>query len=194
MAHPSSASGTVNTMRMPLLSLFRSIQAKRSGCLASQLSLAGLARVWLATALLLSASLASAQGITVAIGGGLKDDNLAVWSRLVSLAGGAGSRFTVFATASGDPERTASRIAANLTRQGAVVEIAEVAPRLPGIDLAAAVADPRWIELVTPFRRCVFQRRCAVAAARHIAARRPAHAVAASGAGNVGRRWRGRGY
>lgn len=135
-------------MRIPLFSLFPSIQARRIGRLAINLTLGGRARVWLMSALLLSTSLASAQGITVAIGGGLKDDNLAVWSRLVLLAGGAGSRFTVFATASGDPERTASRIAANLTRHGAVVEVAEVAPRLPGIDLTAAVADPRWIEAV----------------------------------------------
>lgn len=135
-------------MCIPLFSLFQSIRASRSGRSARHLTFGGLARAWLTTALLLTASLASAQGITVAIGGGLKDDNLAVWSRLVSLAGGAGSRFTVFATASGDPERTASRIAANLTRHGAVVEVAEVAPRLPGIDLAAAVADPRWIETV----------------------------------------------
>jgi hypothetical protein len=119
-------------MCIPLFSLSPSIQAKRSGRLASNLTPDGLARVWLASALLLSTSLASAQGITVAIGGGLKDDNLAVWSRLGSLAGGAGSRFTVFATASGDPERTASRIAANLKRHGAVVEVAEVAPRWCG--------------------------------------------------------------
>lgn len=136
------------TALFPLSPLFQPVQAKRSGCLASHPTHGVLARTWIAAALLFSASLASAQGITVAIGGGLKDDNLAVWSRLVSLAGGAGSRFTVFATASGDPERTASRIATNLTRQGAVVEIAEVAPRLPGIDLAAAVANPRWIDSV----------------------------------------------
>ena len=135
-------------MCIPLFSLFPSLQAKRNERLAGHVIRGAFTRAWLATALLLSASLASAQGITVAIGGGLKDDNQAVWSRLVSLAGGAGSRFTVFATASGDPERTASRIAANLTRQGAVVEIADVAPRLPGIDLVAAVADPRWIEAV----------------------------------------------
>ncbi len=111
---------------------------------------------WAAAVLLLSAGQVSAQGITVAIGGGLKDDNAPVWSRLVELAGGDGSRFTVFATASGNPERAAGRIAANLERHGAVVVIAEVAPRLPGIDLAAAVADPRWIEAVRTSRGVFF--------------------------------------
>ncbi len=111
---------------------------------------------WAAAVLLMSAGQVSAQGITVAIGGGLKDDNAPVWSRLVALAGGEGSRFTVFATASSSPERTAGRIAANLERHGAVVVVAEVAPRLPGIDLAAAVADPRWIEAVGASRGVFF--------------------------------------
>ena len=135
-------------MHMPLFSRLQPFKTQPSQRLSRPPLRGVLARVCIAAALLFSASLAAAQGITVAIGGGLKDDNLAVWSRLVSLAGGAGSRFTVFATASGDPQHTASRIAANLRRHGAVVEVAEVAPRWPGIDLAAAVADPRWIEAV----------------------------------------------
>jgi cyanophycinase len=111
---------------------------------------------WLAAALLTSCGLASAQGITVAIGGGLEDDNAAVWSRLVDLAGGAGARFTVFATASGHPERTAAGIASNLARFGAQAEVVEIAPHLPGIDLAAAVSDPRWVEAVRRSRGVFF--------------------------------------
>ena len=133
---------------MPLFSPLQPFKTQPSKRLSRPYLRGILARVGIAAALLFSASLTAAQGITVAIGGGLQDDNLAVWSRLVSLAGGAGSRFTVFATASGDPQHTASRIAANLTRHGAVVVVAEVAPRWPGVDLAAAVADPRWIEAV----------------------------------------------
>ena len=70
--------------------------------------------------LLVWASAAQADGAVVAIGGALKDDNTAVWSRVVQLAGGPGARFVVLATASGDPERAATQIAANLQRQGAL--------------------------------------------------------------------------
>ncbi len=112
----------------------------------------GLAATWL----MVACTAAAAQGVTVAIGGALKDDNTAVWSRLVDLAGGTGSHFTVFATASGEPERTAARIAANLARHGAQAEVIDVAPRLPGIDIAAAVADPRWVDAVRGSRGVFF--------------------------------------
>ena len=52
-------------------------------------------------------------GYAVVIGGALRADNDAVWSRLVQLAGGPGSRYVVFATASGVPERSAARIIAS---------------------------------------------------------------------------------
>jgi len=100
------------------------------------------------TALLLAALGAAAQGISVSIGGALKDDNAEVWSRLVQLAGGPGARFAVFATASVEPERAAAGIVANLQRHGAVAEAVPVAPMLAGIDRQAAVRDPRWLDLV----------------------------------------------
>ncbi len=115
--------------------------------------------LWLCLALLLGLAaprVASAQGITVAIGGALQDENALVWQRLVLLAGGPGARYVVFATASGDPEAAAARIVANLQRHGAVAEAIPVAPRLPGIDLAAAVQDRRWIERVGAARGVFF--------------------------------------
>jgi cyanophycinase len=71
-----------------------------------------------------------AQGIAVPIGGALKHDNSEVWSRLVSLAGGPGARYAVFATASGDPEKSAAAIIATLNRYGAVAEHIPLAPLL----------------------------------------------------------------
>lgn len=115
--------------------------------------------LWLCLALLLGLAaprVAGAQGITVAIGGALQDENALVWQRLVLLAGGPGARYVVFATAAGEPEAAAARIVANLQRHGAVAEAIPVAPRLPGIDLAAAVQDPRWIERVGAARGVFF--------------------------------------
>jgi cyanophycinase len=90
------------------------------------------------------------------IGGALTSDNDAVWSRLVQLAGGPGARYVVFATASGNPERSAARIIANLRRHGAVAEHVAVAPLLPGIDVAREVENPKWIELVRGARGVYF--------------------------------------
>ncbi len=85
-------------------------------------------------------------GYVVVIGGALTADNDAVWSRLVQLAGGPGARYVVFATASGNPERSAGRIIANLRRHGAVAEHVAVAPMLPGVDVTREVENPKWIE------------------------------------------------
>jgi cyanophycinase len=90
------------------------------------------------------------------IGGALKSDNDAVWSRLVQLAGGPGARYVVFATASGNPERSAARIIANLRSHGAVAQHVAVAPLLPGTDVAREVENPKWIELVRGARGVYF--------------------------------------
>ncbi len=104
--------------------------------------------LWLALLLATVPWPAAAQGVTVAIGGALQDDNDAVWARLVQLAGGPGARFAVLATAAGDPDRSAASISANLARHGGVAEHVRVAPRLPGIDIQAAVRDPRWLAVI----------------------------------------------
>jgi cyanophycinase len=91
---------------------------------------------------------ASVRGPAVPIGGALRDDNAAVWTRLVELAGGQGARFVVLATASGDPEAAARGTIAALYAHGAVAEALPVAPELKGVDLAAAVRDPALIDKV----------------------------------------------
>ncbi len=94
------------------------------------------------------AAAAGAGGIAVPIGGALRYDNDEVWSRLVALAGGPGARFAVFATAAGQPERSAALIGRALGRHGARAEHIAVAPKIAGLDLAAAVRDERWIAKV----------------------------------------------
>jgi cyanophycinase len=101
--------------------------------------------VW-ACAALLVANPAWAGGSVVVVGGALRDDNTAVWQRIVDLAGGPGARIAVLATASGEPLASAAAIVATLQRHGAAAEAIPVAPLIPGIDLAAAVRDPRWLE------------------------------------------------
>jgi cyanophycinase len=91
---------------------------------------------------------AGVRGPAVPIGGALRDDNAAVWTRLVELAGGQGARFVVLATASGDPEAAARGTIAALNAHGAVAEALPVAPELKGVDLAAAVRDPALIDKV----------------------------------------------
>jgi cyanophycinase len=101
---------------------------------------------WLLLAL--GSASASAAGTVVAIGGALRDDNHAVWSKLVALAGGASARYVVFGTASGDPVQSAGRVVALLESHGAQAEALPVAPKLPGIDLQQAVRDPEVIARV----------------------------------------------
>jgi cyanophycinase len=95
-------------------------------------------------------------GSVVAIGGALRYDNPVVWSRLVALAGGAGSRFVVLATAAEDPARSAARASSALEAHGARVEHIPVAPRLPGVDVARAVRDPALLARVRAARGVFF--------------------------------------
>lgn len=91
---------------------------------------------------------AQAQGTTVAIGGALLDANAEVWRRLVELAGGPGSCYAVLPAASGEPERSAATVAANLARHGGRAELLRVSPRLADEPVADAVRDPRWIAVL----------------------------------------------
>jgi cyanophycinase len=88
------------------------------------------------------------QGIAVPIGGALKYDNDAVWKRLVDLAGGKGAKFAVFATAAGEPDKSAASIIEALARNGAVAEHIRVAPKLKTPDVRDAVSDPLLIAKV----------------------------------------------
>ena len=95
-------------------------------------------------------------GIAIAIGGALKYDNAEVWQRIVDLAGGRGARFAVFATAAGDPEKSAAAIVEVLNKHGAVAEHVPVAPRLKGSDWRAAARDPALAAKVRASRGIYF--------------------------------------
>ncbi|MCX2865095.1 cyanophycinase [Paucibacter sp. PLA-PC-4] len=107
------------------------------------------------SAALLQAGPAGAQ-TAIAIGGALKFDNDAVWKRIVDEAGGPGARFAVFATAAGNPERSARQIIEALNRNGAQAEHIPVAPRLKGEDLQARLHDPALIARVRESRGVYF--------------------------------------
>ncbi len=87
-------------------------------------------------------------GIAVAIGGGLKADNEAIYARLVELAGGPGSRWVVLGTASSDPLASAARAVRQLQRRGALAVALEVSPRLDEPLIADAVRDADFVAQV----------------------------------------------
>ncbi|MEY2594292.1 MAG: hypothetical protein RI972_1981, partial [Pseudomonadota bacterium] len=90
----------------------------------------------------------ASMGPVVPLGGSVRFDNPVVWKRLVELAGGPGSRFAVMSMAAGRPERAASLAQQALQRAGAKAEWVAVAPALKDQDLAAAVRDPKWVQMV----------------------------------------------
>lgn len=109
----------------------------------------------LASAIALTASAAAAatpstntpRGSVVAIGGALQDNNVEVWSRLVTLAGGKSGRWLVIPTASGDPTKSGEAAIALLKRQGATAEMIPLSTKLgSAADLAALVKDPAWLK------------------------------------------------
>ena len=102
----------------------------------------------LTAVLVLVATASHAQGTVVAVGSSVRDDNDAVWGRLIELAGGQGAKFAVFTAPAGDPDGAAKAIIASLTRRGAVGEHVRVGPLIEGQDLAAAVRDPAWVAQV----------------------------------------------
>lgn len=110
---------------------------------------------WVAVALL-AASAAAQAGTAIVIGGALKNDNDAVWRRIVAESGGAGARIAVFATAAANPERSASLIVATLNRHGARAEAIPVAPRQKDVDLHANLNDPDLIAKVATAKAVFF--------------------------------------
>lgn len=87
-------------------------------------------------------------GPVVPLGGSVRFDNPVVWKRLVELAGGPGARFAVMSMAAGRPERAASLAQQALQRAGARADWVAVAPVLKDLDLAAAVREPKWVQMV----------------------------------------------
>ena len=95
-------------------------------------------------------------GSVVAIGGGLRDDNHAVWSRIVALAGGTGARFVVFPTSASAPATAGAEAVAALEAHGAQAEVLPVSPRLDGTDMSRAVRDPDLLAKVRAARGVFF--------------------------------------
>jgi len=95
-------------------------------------------------------------GPVVALGGSVRFDNPVVWKRLVELAGGPGSRFAVMSMAAGRPERAATLAQQALQRAGARTDWVAVAPALKDQDLAAAVRDPQWLQMVATSQAVFF--------------------------------------
>jgi cyanophycinase len=96
------------------------------------------------------------QGWVVPIGGALEHGNDEVWSRLVELSGGPGTRWVVLATAAGNPQASAASIVGTLRRHGAEAEALPVAPRLAGTDAVAEARNPKWVERVEGARGVYF--------------------------------------
>ena len=88
------------------------------------------------------------KGSLVIIGGALRDDNDAVWARIVQLAGGKNARIAVFASASASPERAGNYLIERLNRHGADAFFVPVAERLDGADVRAAAEDPALAQAV----------------------------------------------
>ncbi len=110
---------------------------------------------------------AGAQGITIAVGGALQEDNQALWQHLVqrvqvaaidarqsapsrSTDRPAGDCYNIITLASSEPEAAAARVAKNLAQRGGRGEHLHLEQRVPGqssaATLAAAVQDPTWVE------------------------------------------------
>jgi cyanophycinase len=87
-------------------------------------------------------------GTAVAMGGAVTSNRDAIFSRLVAAAGGAGSRWVVFGTASDDPMGSAAGVVDRLARHGAVAVALPVSPRLQGQPVADAVRDPALVAQV----------------------------------------------
>lgn len=99
-------------------------------------------------ALLVSAQCHAAQapapkGSLVIIGGGLRGDNAAVWSRIVQLAGGEGARIAVFGAASANPAKAGDVNAARLDHYGARAFAVPI-----GRDSPAAADDPQLADTI----------------------------------------------
>ena len=100
--------------------------------------------------------MAHAQGTTVAVGGALQDGNAEVWQRLVNLVQTPADDkacYSVITIASGEPDEAAARVASNLAKHGGRGEHLRteprieprIQPRIPGQDVRASMADPKWI-------------------------------------------------
>ena len=109
------------------------------------------------TMLALAAASASAQaidhdnrgtGTAVAIGGGLKSDNDAIYSRLITAAGGKTGRWVVFGTASESATSSAEGVVQQFRQRGVAAVALPVSPLLKQPPVADAVRDPALVAQV----------------------------------------------
>ena len=90
----------------------------------------------------------SVRGSLVIIGGNARDDNHAIWDRVVQLAGGKGARIAVFASAASNPERIGQNNVDTLKTFGANAFFVPVAVRMTAVDYKVAADDPVVAESV----------------------------------------------
>lgn len=102
------------------------------------------------------AAQAFAQGTAAVIGGALRADNSAVWSRLVADAGGKDARWLVIPAASESPEKSALDTIDTLKQYGAQAEAIPLSPRWKGQDPASVAHNSAWIEKVRTARGIYF--------------------------------------
>lgn len=87
-----------------------------------------------AIALQMPVKQADIRGSLVIIGGNARDDNHAIWDRVVQLAGGKGARIAVFASAASNPERIGQNNVDTLKGFGANAFLVPVAVRMTTVD------------------------------------------------------------
>ena len=130
--------------------------ACRGGCQDGRMTALLHLLLRIASAATLLLAMAAQAGTAIVIGGALKNDNDAVWQRVVEEAGGAGARIAVFATAAANPERSGGLIVAALNRHGADAEAIPVAPRQKDGDWQANLNDPGLIAKVAAAKAVFF--------------------------------------
>lgn len=96
------------------------------------------------------------RGVAVAIGGALRNDNEAVWRKLLDLSGGPGTPWVVLGTASESPQSSADNAAQQLRLRGAVAHTLPVSPLLKDRPVDQAVRDPALIAQVRAARGVFF--------------------------------------
>jgi len=92
---------------------------------------ARLVKLVLGAGMLLTASVACADGHLVIVGGALRADNAVVWERIVQLAGGKGARIAVIPAAAGNPVSSGASLVRYLNSYGAQAFVLPLSPRLP---------------------------------------------------------------
>ncbi|HND50861.1 MAG TPA: cyanophycinase [Pirellulaceae bacterium] len=97
---------------------------------------------------LVDAEAGPSRGSLVIMGGSERFDNRAVWSEIVELAGGEGSRIAVFPTASGAPVQDGEDVVRVLNDLGADAFLVPVAIRGFEISYQEAVRDSQLVESV----------------------------------------------